>query len=219
MLSPLQFSHSFLDCFYEVCPEMARRQYVTKDKKKVFQARADGIDKHRLLERRVKHNEPFPAELASAEKYIQSISRVGPLEVEVPLGIDVYFKPISFWSGWFRGKFDMVARNYEKKIALLADWKTGKVREKLDQIERGALLLLANDPNIDEVIGFNIWLKADKTGPVYRFTRGGPAPAKLVQQCRGIEAMDPAKEWPKRPSGLCGYCPVDTCDHNPEKRR
>lgn len=211
------FSYSFLDQFYNVCPESARQQFVTRRFKKTFEVK-DGIDIHREIEARVKQSVPLPSHSANVEPYIKSFEKQGELNVEVPLAVDRMMRPVAFWSKliepYLRGKFDVFVRRGSR--AVLADWKSGKKREKPDQLEIGALLLFENEPEIETVTGVNVWLKTQELGQPYVFHRRdkGMAWARWIAKMKGIEALEPNKEWPKRQGPLCNWCPVTECEHN-----
>lgn len=91
-----------------------------------------------------------------------------------------------FWGGsgvgfqttpLLRGKYDVVVRNHEKRKALMADWKTGNDRyENPLQLEIGALLLFAADPEIDTVVGLNVYTRTAKPGRTYAFQRAETSP-------------------------------------------
>src|SRR5690242_16958733 len=110
MTRPLAFSYSFLDCFYNVCPEQARGAFVTRQWKKSFAQVDGGIDAHRVIEDRLKTRKPLPAQIAHAEPFVQSFERMGTVEAEVQLAVDRQVQRTGFWDGWLRGKFDVVVR-------------------------------------------------------------------------------------------------------------
>lgn len=209
----LQFSHTVLSQF-DNCPEAMRQLYIVKEFKKVYTpAISGGIDTHDAIDKYLKRQAPLPADLARAQPFVASFEKLGNVESEVSFGVDREWRPADFWTAHLRGKFDVIARVPEKRRAVIGDWKDGNVREKPDQLEIGAALLMANDPTIDEVIGFNIWLKVGQLGTKYTFKRGDGATAKLTRKMWNIETLDPKVEWGKRQSGLCGYCPVKSCEH------
>jgi PD-(D/E)XK nuclease superfamily len=212
------FSYSFLDQDQK-CPEAARNLFVLKSFKKTYTVEG-GIDIHKLLEQRLKHRTPLPASLAHAEPFVASIEKyaVQPVEAEISFAVDRDLKPVGFWDkgAFLRGKYDVVMRYPEQQSACVLDWKSGKIRESEDQLELGALLLMASDQRIDRVTGVNLWLQGYGTfGKPYTFKRleKGPRWAKWLARIHAIEKRDPAVEWEKRPSGLCGYCPVKTCNY------
>lgn len=209
----IQFSFTNLDAFQK-CPESMRQQYVTKKFKRIFTPQiTGGVDAHEVLDKRIKREIVLPETLAAAEPLVASFERIGTVESEVSLAVDHYWNPATFWTGWLRGKFDVVVRGRGK--AVIGDWKTGNVWEKGDQLEIGAHLLMQNDKTIDEVTGVNLWLKENRIGTPYKFKRGDGATARLTRKMREIESLKKDQEWPKRPSALCGWCPVLTCAHNP----
>ena len=213
----LSFSYSFLSQDI-TCPEAARHLYVLRDFKNTWTV-SDGIDAHKILEQRLKSKQPLPDALAHAEPMVQSLEKyaIEPLQVEVSYAVDRNLMPVGFWdrSVFLRGKYDVVVRYPQEHRACIADWKTGRVRESSDQLELGALLLMANDPAVDEVSGCNLWLQSSKVGTPYKFKRleKGPLWAKWLSKIQAIEKRDPQVEWEKREGPLCAYCPVKTCNY------
>jgi PD-(D/E)XK nuclease superfamily protein len=212
------FSYSLLSQ-HASCPEAARQIFVLRNFKKTWTVQG-GIDEHKLLEDRLKAKRPLPPQLAASERYAQSLEKMGvPVQVEVGLAVDRDLKPVDFWAktAWLRGKYDV--RIVAPPRALIGDWKTGKKRESPDQLELGALLTFANDPQVDVVTGVNVWLNAGGMGPPYVFKRFEPRWAPWLKKMGMIEQADPAKEWEKKPGPLCNYCPVAVCAHSAEYRR
>lgn len=219
-MKPLAFSYSFLNCFYEICPEQARGTYVTRQWKRSYDAKADGgVDAHKAFEQRIKYRIPLPVPFEHAEPFVQSFERMGAVEPEVQLAIDRNVQPVDFWDGWLRGKFDVVIRWRDKRKAFVSDWKTGKPRESHDQLELGALLLMANDSTVDTVTGVNVWLKTRHLGSPYTFTRATVDRlwAKWIAKMQAVERLDRNQEWEKRPGPLCNWCPVKSCEHYRER--
>ena len=211
----LSFSYSFLSQD-ENCPEAARHLFVLRDFKKSWTT-AEGIDIHKLLEQRLKAKQPLPDALRHAEPMVLSIEKHAdkPIEVEVSYAVDRNLQPTGFWTGYLRGKYDVVVRYPQERRACILDWKSGKVRESSDQLELGALLLMANDPQIDQVSGVNAWLQKETIGTTYTFkrTEKGPLWAKWLARMNAIEKRDASVEWEKREGPLCAYCPVKTCTY------
>ncbi len=177
----------------------------------------NGTDVHAVLEKRIKEKAPAPI----GEPFVQAFERQGAVEAEVALAVNHWLKPISFWGGngighqtepLIRGKFDVVIT--QGSSAIYADWKTGKPYENNElQFRIGALLLFAARPELQQVTGFNVWLKTGKLGQPYVFKRTETSPqwAALIKQMRTIEARDPKVEWEKQPGPLCKFCPVRSC--------
>lgn len=224
-MTAITYSFTFLRD-EETCPEQARSVHVNKTYKKHFtKALEVGVDAHTAVEHRVKHRTPLPAEHLHFEPIVASFEKLGPIEAELPLAVNHRCEPVGFWGGsgighqtvpWIRGKYDVVIRNPAQRKALMGDWKTGRQDyEKELQLELGALLLMWNDPGIDTVAGINVYLKTGRPGRPYLFKRDemSPRTARLVKRTRDIDARDVKVEWEKRPSGLCPWCPVASCQH------
>ena len=210
-------SHSYSSLnTHEICPEQYRLIYLLKDFKKSYTPESGaGVDIHRAAEMRLRYQQPLPASLAKLEPYVASIERAGKPECEVSLGVTRDLKPSGFSKGYLRGKFDVIVRWPEQRRAFIGDWKSGKIRESSDQLEIGALLLMANDETIDWVTGANIWLQKPGPGTPYKFLRRDLSTTwlKWLKRMETVEKDDPAKEWEKRESALCGWCPVQSCTY------
>lgn len=207
----LSFSYTMFDAF-DQCPEKCRRLYVTRDIKQTYTVQSQGgVDTHKALEKRIKYQTPLPDSLLHAEPFVRSFETLGTVESEVLLGVDHNINPLHSWSAWLRGKFDVVVKSGVR--AVYGDWKDGKVREKEDQLEIGALLILESDSKIQSVTGFNIWLKTGQVGPTLTVTREGKSARwlKWVQKSRQIESLNPQVVWDRRQSGLCPWCAVHDC--------
>ena len=193
-----------------------RHLYILRDFKSSYTSEKDGgIDHHKLLEQRLRYHQPLPAALVKAEPYVVSLEQSGEVEVELALAVTRDLQPSGFWPGYLRGKYDVVVRWLEQRKAFIGDWKTGKIRESGDQLEIGALLLMANDPTIDSVVGANLWLQKPGPGTPYLFMRRQLEPlwVKWSKRMQAIEQADSTTEWEKREGPLCSYCPVATCTH------
>ena len=208
---PLQFSYSFLQQ-YDSCPEQARHLYVLRTYKKEWPA---GIDIHKSMENRFRYGQSLPPELSHAEPLAVSLERQGKPECEVSLAVDRDLRPAKSYDGWLRGKWDVVLRWPDKARAFIGDWKSGKIRETVDQIEIGALLLMAADPRISEVHGANFWIGNGKAqlGVPYTIKRSESRWPKWLARMATIEKLDRNEPWEMRESALCGWCPVKVCPH------
>ena len=213
----ISIQHSFTSLKqFDDCPEAMRSIYVLKRYKKTYTpAITGGIDEHRALEQRIRYHQLLPEQIARAESLVRSLEQAGKIEVELSLAVARDMTPIGFWDGWLRGKYDVVTRWSADRRAFIGDWKTGKVREASDQLEIGAMLLMANDPAIDSVTGANLWLQTNSPGIPYTFHRRNLESLwlKWSRRMLTIESTDLSEPWERRESGLCGYCPVQDCPH------
>lgn len=211
----LTFSYSLLAQF-DNCPEAARHLFILRDYKKSYTVE-EGIDIHKAMESRIRYQHALPQPLAIMEPYVQSLERAGQPIPELSLAVTKDMRPSGFWvdQAYLRGKFDVVLRT--GPTAFLGDWKSGKVREASDQLEIGAMLLMATYPEIEQVVGANIWLKKPGPGTPYSFHRKtlDTTWLKWLKRMQAIESKDSNVPWETRDSPLCNYCPVSVCSHNP----
>jgi hypothetical protein len=99
-------------------------------------------------------------------------------------------------------------------VAVLFDWKTGKVREDPRELMAQSYLLQRNQPGVTKVYGAYVWLVENRLGEMHdltntdRWLNGTKATLAKEQEALGSGV------WPKSPNPLCGWCPVKDCEHN-----
>jgi hypothetical protein len=135
---------------------------------------------------------------------------------ELKMGLTKEFKPCGFFDKdvWGRSAADVVLK-HENKI-IVFDWKTGKKKEKETQLQILALFLFKHFPQVDKIVGCNLWLEPGDIGTPYTFARGETAPMwkNLLVRIQAMEKAFASNTWPEMPSGLCLYCPVKACNFN-----
>lgn len=193
---------------------------------------------HDALEKRVFHGTSIPKHLqgalrmdleGAAAKVLQgagtaaewSAKNGGILLPEQQLGMTQDFQPCEWMDRtknvWLRAKIDVT------KIlgpgAVLYDWKTGKVSDReSDQLLISAAMIFAHYPQVQQIRTMYVWLKEDATTSLTvkreqlpEFWSGIlPDVAKYTKDVQNQTFLP-------RPSGLCGWCPVKSCEHNPKE--
>jgi hypothetical protein len=216
-------SHSFYNIF-ENCPHQAFHRYVGKTIPYVQSPEAVWGDQvHQAMERRIKQGSPLPDTMQAAEPtaaLFHDLSKTVAVRCELELAMTADGKPCEYkdWDNvWFRGKLDCVTRTSDS--AWMVDWKTGNVREDPSELERGALLLKVNRPELELIQGEYFWLKTGQPGLRYTLNQHDKTFARL-QNLDG-EAKDYLQTgvWPKRKTPLCGWCSVKSCEHNTMDKR
>jgi hypothetical protein len=215
------WSYSSIDLF-QTCGLWAYRKHVAKDLPPEVKSDEQqwGIDVHAALERRCRDGTPLPEPFKRWEPLAASVCKAGAPLVEFKVGLGRDFKPRSFWADdvWGRGVLDIGVIGTD--TAFIFDWKTGKPKEKPLQLKLFALFGFAHWP-VDRIVTANIWLKTGKPGAPTLFTRE-QVPALWSEVLPTINAMERAEEtgqWRAQPSGLCDWCPVMDCVHNPGRKR
>lgn len=101
--------------------------------------------------------------------------------------------------------------------ALIVDWKTGKKRDDDTQLKLFAGFAFALWP-LRTVETRYVWLKGAPPS-VKTYTRED-SPwiwSDLLPRAERMEKGIELKQFDPRPSGLCAWCPVKTCEHNRKK--
>lgn len=211
-------THSQLETFLDTCPRQYKAKYVTKDVKfEETDATRWGNYVHDELEKALKTKQPLPADLAPHQSFLDALVRKGGnLVPEGSIAFDKDRNPVNFFDrkAYFRGKIDVSA--VRSPIAIVLDWKTGKVKDDVKQLVRYALLTLAKYPEVEEVRSSYVWFQEKKLSKPVIITRG-TADEHYQQLDADIENVEHAIEvdaFPPKPSGLCyGWCQVTGCEH------
>lgn len=213
---------------FENCPFKAYNMYVLKNIPRVDTPEMKwGNDVHKAMELRIDKGTPLPQTMSAAEPlcgtFVALKERGVDVRVEYQLAMTQEGNPCGYWDDvcWFRGKLDCVvfARMETAAMAWTVDWKTGKTREEPLELEMGALLLRANHPELAHTVGEYFWLRDGKSGLRYTLNSHSATFDKLHLLRREMTTYAELGEWPKRKNPLCGWCPVNSCEHNTSHRR
>lgn len=202
---------------FEVCP---KRMYEV-DIAKVYKEPEDpdgplawGNRVHDAFAKCLKGLAPLPAEMASYQTWMDRV-RAGPGElfVEQKYAITRQFQKTAYFASdvWYRGVGDVV--RIDRDIALVLDWKTGKILEDSVQLMLMAQCLFSHYPQLKYVRSEFVWLKDDCTTPEL-FTRQEVADqwVGLLDRVNGMEHAAQQMTYPPKPGRLCrSYCPVESC--------
>ena len=135
MSKPFAWSFSALDTF-EVCNKKYYHLKVAKDvKDEDNQASVDGKFVHDAMKLRVIEGVPLPVQLRQHEKVAARFAIApGQKHGEMQLALNHKLEPRS-WFGkdvWVRAIIDLLI--VQGTTAILVDWKTGKRKERYDQL-------------------------------------------------------------------------------------
>lgn len=214
------WSYSALDTF-EQCPKRYYHRYILKEREPETEVTKHGTMVHEALEFRVKEDRPLPEAYSSYESLAKSIAdhKSDPtvkVITEMPVALTWKFQPCEFFSPdvWGRGKADVVMIKKDK--AWIGDWKTGKVREKPDQVKIMAAFMFKLFPEVTKISAHNIWLQQGKLGEKYQFSKEHEPVlwAEIVGKVERIEKAYEKNRFDPKPSGLCGFCNVKVCPNN-----
>jgi len=214
---PFAWSYSKLKN-YESCPKRHWHIDVAKDvKEEEGEALTWGNAVHKALADRIARGAALPRGMEDYEHWCEKVlTSPGNILVEQKLAITKDFAPCEFFAkdAWFRGVGDVI--KLHGPVALIVDWKTGKILEDSVQLALSAACVFAHYPKVQRVRSEFIWLKEDAT------TREDFRREDMVNLWRilwpRIESLRQAHEqinYPPKPGPLCRrWCPVKQCPHN-----
>jgi|688.fasta_scaffold655283_1 RecB family exonuclease len=216
----LAFSYSAIKDFQNC----ARKYHVVRILKQYKQgdttATLYGTAVHTAFENYVKDGTPLPEAFQHYLPFVEPLTKIpGEIKCELKLGIRKDFTPCEFFAPdvWFRGLPDYLALNHDKGIARVVDYKTGKSSRyaDTDQLELMAAMVMAHYPKINTVKGVLLFVVAkDAVKAEYTRAQLPEIFSKWAGHASMIEAALEAGVWNARPSGLCGFCPVESCEHH-----
>lgn len=220
----VRHSYSALTTF-ETCPRQYEGTYITKELKFIPNpATKHGTDVHKAIEDMFNLGTPLPAEFEIYRPLIDKVRRLTKsatsVLVEKKLAVDVNKQPTDFDAEdvWVRGIADLIVLKGTTAIAI--DWKTGKMRDSLDQLILMGLFIFEHYPHINTVFAALAWLKVGQTTRL-TMHRHGMASLWLQWEDRYLRLAKAVKagEFIPTPNGLCnGWCGLTSCEHWRERK-
>lgn len=206
-----------LDTF-ETCPKKWHDKYILKNKEPESEALRYGNHVHKSIEKYLKGETVDTAGIPGMNLVESVKSQFSSGFAELGVGVTEELKPTEFFSKnvFGRGKADAVILG-NSNSALCADWKTGKKREKEDQLKILSLFLFKKFPDLKKVVGCNMWLELGEVGEIFTFHKEneGQMWADLLKRLQPMyNAVGTSNAEVMKPSYLCGYCPVKSCRFN-----
>jgi len=215
---PLVWSFSLLHAFRDICAHQAEARYVTKTIK--FQETPQtkwGNEVHSAFEHRIGGNKPLPLEMQPWEKYAKGFDGRGAV-AEQWFYVDTDGRACERFdnSKFGHGKLDLTIVNIE--TAYIGDWKTGKsAYEDPFELEVGAVLLHARYPKLKKIVGQYFWLAEDRPSKLYDLSDTAKTWREICSIMNTVYNYRKLGEYPKKTSGLCGWCQRYDCSENPQR--
>ena len=222
MLPPLTYT---IVRDFQNCPLKVYHRYVLKDQP--FEESPElawGNEVHSHVDVRLNRGYALPDSMIHWEPLFAALRSPpgGTLVAEQKLAMSWGGGASSYWGDagngkpFFRGKADCTLVDASGTKAFLFDWKTGKHREEKDELLAQSMLLKANNPRLETVLGSLVWLHRDKyiVGEKHDVSDPAPYHRKAVQVAADMKQMGD-KPWPAKPNRLCDWCTVRSCKFNP----
>lgn len=203
---------------FETCP---KRHYEIDLAKNYTEPQNDqlkyGNDVHRVLAEAIGKAVPLPGEFIYLQKWADRVlAGPGDLWTEQKYAITKEFAPCAWFSpvAWYRGIGDVVRVN--ENVALILDWKTGKVLADSAQLALMAQCIFSHFPAVTHVRSEYVWTAHDTTTPeVYRRSDMVEFWPAMLARVAAMEQAATMLQYPPKPGGLCRkYCAVLSCPYH-----
>lgn len=205
-------SYSSLSTF-EQCPRKWEAQYKNKIKAPQTDSQKWGERVHKALELRVKDGSELPVGMTQWEwvgAFTDGLPEVVEVFTEKKVGLDRELREAEFFGKtvWLRGVMDLTLR--VKDQAVIWDYKTGKPGFDESQLRLSAAVAFQMWPQVQRVETRFIWLQTNKAPKtVYERENVKVIWAEFMPRFKRVEE---ATQFPPKPSALCGWCHVKTCE-------
>jgi len=216
----VQWSFSSLKDFTN-CP----RQYhevkvLQRFKKTASKQMLYGSAVHKALEDYTKDNTPLPKNYERFKATVDAFLNIpGEKYAEHQMALTSDLEPCSFGYSerWVRGIADLLV--VDNDVAYVVDYKTGSNRyPDPDQLKLMALMVFEHFETVQTVKGGLMFVMHDSfyTQEYDRKDKDVLWKSFRDKVAQLNESMANG-EWPARPTPLCGWCPVNTCEHHKER--
>lgn len=222
MTKNVTWSHSSLKD-YEGC---ARRYHEVKVLKNYpftdTQATIYGKQLHEAAEFYIKDDTPLPKQFEYIKDTLDALkAKPGRKLCEHKMGLTVDLKPCGFMDKnvWVRGIADLLIIDDDNLTARVVDYKTGNNKyPDMEQLKLMALMVFAHFPHIRKVSGALLFVvKNDMKKGTFLVEDSEEQWWDYRERVARIEQAHDSGVWNPKPTPLCGWCPVKTCEHNTKK--
>lgn len=219
-MNKVVWSHSSLKD-YEGCPRRYHEVKVLKHY--AFQeteATRYGTQLHTAAENYIKDGTELPEHFAFIKDTLDALNnRPGRKLCEQQMALDVELKPCG-WKDkqvWVRGIADLLIIDDENLTAWVVDYKTGNNKyPDREQLKLMALMVFAHYPHIRKV---NAALLFVVKNDMVKYSLAREDAEKewwdYRERIARIEQAHDTGVWNPKPSPLCPWCPVTTCENHP----
>jgi hypothetical protein len=215
---PFTWSYSRLKNF-EACPKKHFHVDIAKDIKEPDseQLKWGNLVHDALAKRCGEKRTPLPTGMEKYEHWADKlVTSQGIIHVENKLALAKDFSACGFFDDnvWFRAVGDVIKIN--GSVALIIDWKTGKIVEDSVQLALSAACVFAKFPELKKIRSRFVWLKEQATSDQDFTPEDMPGLWKsLWPRIEQLEHAHNTTTYPAVQGGLCrNWCPVKSCPHN-----
>lgn len=210
----IQWSYSSLKDFVN-CPRQYYEVKVAKSvAKKVTEHMLYGTEVHKAVEDYVRDGKPLAKHYAHYKPVLDELLKIPGTrypEYQMALKVDRTVCAFDDEARWVRGIVDLLIVDGED--AFIVDYKTGSNKyPDPKQLKLMALMTYAHFPEVQNIRAGLLFITRNSFVPE-EYARSGMD--KLWMEFKSdLDRLELSYEnnmWPEKPSGLCGWCPVEKC--------
>jgi hypothetical protein len=217
------WSHSALKD-YEGCPRRYHEVKVLKNYPFTdTEATIYGKELHTAAELYIQDNTPLPPQFEFMQDTLDVLkAKPGRKLCEYKMGVTKDLKPCGFLDKdvWVRGIADLLIIDDDNLTARVVDYKSGNNKyPDREQLKLMALMVFVHFPHIRRVSGALLFVvKNDIAKASFMVGEAEEYWWDYRERVARIEQAHDTGVWNPKPTPLCGWCPVKTCEYNKPRR-
>ena len=218
----VKWSHSALKD-YEGCPRRYHEVKVLKNYPfKDTEATLYGKELHTAAELYIRDSKPLPPQFEFLKDTLDALNaKPGRKLCEHEMGIRADLSPCGFKDKdvWCRGIADLLIIDDDNLTAYVVDYKSGNNKyPDREQLKLMALMVFAHFPHIRKVSGGLLFVVKNDLVKA-SFLRGEAEEYwwDYRERVARIEQALDSGVWNPKPTPLCGWCVVKTCEYNKKR--
>lgn len=217
------WSHSSLKD-YEGCPRRYNEVKVLKNYPFTdTEATIYGKELHTAAEEYIENGTDLPPQFEFLKETLDVLkAKPGRKLCEYKMGVTKDLKPCGFLDKdvWVRGIADLLIIDDDNLTARVVDYKSGNNKyPDRDQLKLMALMVFVHFPHIRRVSGALLFVvKNDMAKASYMVGEAEEYWWDYRERVARIEQAHETGVWNPKPTPLCGWCPVKTCEYNKPRR-
>jgi CRISPR/Cas system-associated exonuclease Cas4 (RecB family) len=210
----IQWSFSSLKDFVN-CPKQYYEVKVAQNfVKKETEQMLYGKEVHKALEDYVKDGKPLAKNYERFRPVLDALVEIpGKKYPELEMALTKDKQPCDFKDDnrWVRGIADLVI--VDNDLAYVVDYKTGSNKyPDPKQLKLMALMIFAHFPEVNHVKGGLLFVMHNSFMPEeYNRDEMDSMWGSFARDLARLELSYESNNWPAKPTGLCGWCPVASC--------
>ena len=215
------WSHSSLKD-YEGCPRRYQEVKVLKNFPFIeTDATKYGTEFHKAAENYIQDGVVLPDQFMFAKPTLDAlVAKPGRKLCELQMALTTNLTPCDWTSPdvWVRGIADLLIIDDENMTAWVIDYKTGNNKyPDREQLKLMSIMVFAHMPHIRKVNSALLFVVKDDMVKHSMTTEQAEGEWwQYRQRVARIEQAHDTGVWNPKPTPLCPWCPVTTCEHHPK---